>query len=180
MNVEDMTKDERNLLLYFEDCMVNQMGCVQPSRMNDIDFDIAKDWHDDKFISFVRCPFAFIEKDRRDRVGGSYTHLVLLSNDAWKIAHILREARGNRQFSSLVEKRNNGKLLIPAIEKALENLGQIFPATINKQEQLELFKADLMKKSHEPSTKEEIEHREKMIRELGTLTPEDLQKRITI
>jgi hypothetical protein len=124
MKVEDMTKDERNLLLYFEDCMVNQMGCVQPSRMNDTDLDIAKGWHDDKFISFVRCPFAFIKKDNTGRVGGSYTHLVLLSNDAWKIAHILREERGNRQFSNLVEKRNNGKLLIPAIEKAYKNLEQ--------------------------------------------------------
>lgn len=124
MNVEDMTKDERSLLLYFEDCMVNRMGCVQPVHMNEGDFEIAERWHRDKFVSFVRCPYAFIRKDNPNRrAGGDYTHLVLLSDGAWKVAHQLREDRGNRQFSNLIEKRVNGKLLVPAIEKAMDNLG---------------------------------------------------------
>ena len=126
MNCESMTKDERSLLLYFEDCMVNKMCCVQPVHMNEEDFRIAEKWHEDKFVSFVRCPYDFIRKDNPNRrAGGDYTHLVLLSDEAWELAHQLREERGNRQFSNIVERRVNGELLIPAIEKAMDNLGLV-------------------------------------------------------
>lgn len=90
-DINKLTKDEKSLLLYFEDCLVNQSGFVVAAHMNEIDFDIAKKWNDEKFISFQRIPFHQMEKKPM-----SNTHWVRFTEDAWTIAQQLRKERSER------------------------------------------------------------------------------------
>lgn len=95
--LEDMSKDERSLLIYFESRSVDNGGTVDTRRMNDIDMEIAKRWNDEDFISFGRICFEDTEKDR-----GKFSHWCSLSDEAFGLAHSERKARSIR----LWEKRN--------------------------------------------------------------------------
>lgn len=102
-DIDKLTNDEKSLLLYFEDCLVNQRGYVVAARMNNIDFDIAKKWNKEKFISFHRVPFHDINQDKRF----PRTHWVRLTEDAWTIAHQLRKERSERATKDLNLGDNN-------------------------------------------------------------------------
>ena len=97
---EKMIKDERTLLLYFETCLVDKNGKVNHRRMNSIDFDIAKRWSDEKFITFKRIPY----EDIVDRgYHSTNTHQVSFTDEAFTIAHALRKERALRH-TPLLEK----------------------------------------------------------------------------
>ncbi|MEE9158957.1 MAG: hypothetical protein V3U60_11285 [Gammaproteobacteria bacterium] len=88
MNLSDMSRDERSLLLYLETCAVDLCGRVDGCHMNEDDFDIAKGWNESGFVSFGRI----VIKDH-NRQGGNWAEL---SEDAWELAHKERRARQER------------------------------------------------------------------------------------
>jgi hypothetical protein len=57
MNIENMTKDEKSLLLFFETCCVDQSGMVDTRHMNAEDIEIAGLWTDREFVFFERITF---------------------------------------------------------------------------------------------------------------------------
>lgn len=90
MKLNNMSRDQRNLLLYFESCSVDYTGKLQSLRMNSIDFAIAKQWDNDGFIFFGRVLSSDISNDRN--------YWCLLTDGAWTLAHEERKARAHRMF----------------------------------------------------------------------------------
>jgi len=101
-DIDKMTRDEKNLLLYFEACLVDQNGYICGARMNEVDFGIAKRWNEEKFISFGRIPFHDIDQTKSI----PNTNWVRLTEDAWVIAHQLRKERSERMIKKLEEKND--------------------------------------------------------------------------
>jgi len=95
-----MNKDEQNLLMYLETCLVDYRGKVTGARMNSIDFDIAKGWIKDKLIEFQRIPFREINKESPFPV----THTVKFSSKAWEFAQQFRRERAEKSVDTM-EKR---------------------------------------------------------------------------
>lgn len=91
-SLDEMTRDERSLLLYIETCAVDYGGLVNSLRINQVDREILKRWDADGFISFSRITFKSLEL-LQDK---NCTNLVRLSEDAWKLAHEERRARNVR------------------------------------------------------------------------------------
>ena len=96
-SLDTMTRDERNLLLFFETQAVDHGGLVdlkqrrgQVGIMNKEDFDIAKKWNEEGFVKFGRIKFHSIIEA---------THWCELSDEAWGIAHAERKARCTRIMS---------------------------------------------------------------------------------
>jgi len=87
--------------MYLETCIVDHFGKVVGARMNEDDFDIAKRWNDEKFISFERIPFHDIKKNTPYPA----THQVKLSDEAWKLAHQFRRERGERHVETIDAKQ---------------------------------------------------------------------------
>jgi hypothetical protein len=93
MNLSEMTKDERSLLLYLETCAVDYGGKVESKHMNNDDFEIAKRWNESGFVKFGRIKFKSI-------IAGK-DHWCELSDEAWSIAHQERKARYNRIIKAM-------------------------------------------------------------------------------
>lgn len=88
MNLENMNRHERSLLLYFETCAVDFNGRVDLRRLNDADVQIAECWNENGFIGFGRV----CHKDHNSQG----RHWVELTEDAWSLAHQERRARHKR------------------------------------------------------------------------------------
>lgn len=89
--LSEMSKDERSLLLFFETAAVDCGGKVNTAHMNAEDIKIAKDWTNEGFVTFSRIVFKHIN--------GVTSYSVVLSDDAWRIAHEERKERFNRLYS---------------------------------------------------------------------------------
>jgi hypothetical protein len=100
--IEDMSKDERSLLLYFETVATDYGGKIDARRMNDIDFDIAKRWNKEGFVRFGRVAARDIKSYGRTR----FDHWCVLSENAWEQAHRERRARFERLEERLEVHRN--------------------------------------------------------------------------
>jgi hypothetical protein len=103
--LETMTKDERSLLLFFESCAVDKWGKVNIQHMNKEDNKIAEKWNKEKFIEFGRVASEYLID--LDTKYGSGTHWCKLSNEAWKLAHEERQARGIRVWNKRNWKTTN-------------------------------------------------------------------------
>jgi hypothetical protein len=88
MELIDMNKDERSLLLFFETCAVDHVGLVDVRHMNGNDMVLAVHWNEIGFIKFGRVKFYDIKKN--------FTHWCELSDEAWRLAHQERRARYDR------------------------------------------------------------------------------------
>lgn len=99
-DIDKMTKDEKNLLLYFESCLVDHNGYVCGARINEDDIKIAEKWKEEKFISFGRIPFHEIKHNTQF----PNTNWVRFTEDAWVIAHQLRKERSERMIKKLEAK----------------------------------------------------------------------------
>ena len=88
MKLDDMTKDERSLLLFLETCAVDYGGKVDGRRINKEDIDTARKWNTDGFVKFGRIKF--------HDIAFHHTHWCELSDEAWAIAHEERRARYER------------------------------------------------------------------------------------
>ena len=95
--MEEYSKDEKGLLLYLEDCLVNKRGKVTAARMNSIDFDIAKGWKEERLIDFQRIPFREIKRD----TPFPETHSVRFTTKAWELAHKFRRERAEIAVDTL-------------------------------------------------------------------------------
>lgn len=91
MNLSEMTKDERSLLLFLETRAVDHAGKVQTAHMNADDFKIAASWDKTGFIKFGRVAFEDVNKF------GS--HWCSLSEEAWALAASERKARAGRTWT---------------------------------------------------------------------------------
>ncbi len=89
--VEEMSKTERSLLLFFEACLVDHNGKVNTRHINDEDSTIAKQWSKEGLILYGRICF--------DDIKGHETHYVRFSENAWTMAHYERRRRSDRMFS---------------------------------------------------------------------------------
>ncbi len=92
--LDTMTKDERSLLLFFETGATDQRGLIHVRHMNTDDFTIAKEWHEEGFVKFGRMKM----KDM-DRLHTPKSHWIILSDEAWVLAHQERRARAKRMGS---------------------------------------------------------------------------------
>lgn len=103
-NLKNMSKDERSLLLYFESMSVEKGGKIDPQRMNRGDFEICGEWQNKEFINFGRIA--------HEDIIGNMSFWVVLSDEAWKLAHKERIARFNRidskrNWQKTIEKRED-------------------------------------------------------------------------
>lgn len=88
MELSQMNRDERSLLIFFETCLVDYTGRVNAARMNAIDEEIAQRWAKEGFIEYGRIA----SKDHNSQGA----HWVKFSADAWTAAHQERRARYSR------------------------------------------------------------------------------------
>lgn len=97
-----MDKDEKSLLLFFEDMAVNQWGWIDnPLKLNEVDIEIGKKWNESGFCLFKRA-----SKMRGETT--ILTYIVKLSDEAWSIAHELRKARALRHIPEQFESQDKG------------------------------------------------------------------------
>jgi len=98
--IDEMDRDEKSLLLYMESCSVDSNCKLNSQRMNEADFDNAEAWNKSGYVEFGRMSAdSIIAQD-------SYyknDHYVIMSEQAWKDAHLLRRARGARAIERLNE-----------------------------------------------------------------------------
>ena len=92
MNREEMTKDEKSLLLFLETRQVDYGGRVNLQHMNDDDMEIAERWNKEGFVGFGRIV-------RRNH-NSDGTHWCRLSKEAFKIAHEIRIERAERMWQN--------------------------------------------------------------------------------
>lgn len=92
--LEEMSKDERSLLLFLETQAVDYGGTIEACRMNGEDFATAKQWNIEGFIEFGRIYSK--DLDAVGRGGRRATHWVQLSDEAWRYAGTERQNRYNR------------------------------------------------------------------------------------
>jgi len=104
MKLEEMTKDERSLILFLETQAVDHGGIVDVAHMNGDDFEIAERWTGTGFAKVGRIAFEFIPKHpsmgRR-----APTHWVHLSDEAFAMAHEERKARAGRVWGKRLWKK---------------------------------------------------------------------------
>ncbi len=91
-NIDELSKDERSLLLFFETCVVDHGGLVDVRHMNSDDYTIADTWVKTGFVDFGRVQFSDIIQTSKSK----YTHWCKLSENAWILAHQERRARAER------------------------------------------------------------------------------------
>lgn len=90
IRLEDMSREEKSLLLYLETRCVDYGGVVSMQRMNAEDLDIVKRWASADFIAWGRIVASAIQGDK--------THWCYLGVDAWRIAQTLRQERAMRNY----------------------------------------------------------------------------------
>jgi RecB family endonuclease NucS len=95
MNLEEMSKDERSLLLYIETCVVDYAGLIHSLKINEDDRTLLKKWDESGFISWSRITFKSLQllSDKHRST------LVRLSEEAWTLAHQERRNRALRMTS---------------------------------------------------------------------------------
>jgi len=104
--MELTTRDEKNLLLYFETQAVDYGGTLESVRMNADDFALAKRWREAGFVQFGRIAF----NDIKRHSGVARDHWVVLSEEAWALAHAERRARCERVMATLKVERKGLEL----------------------------------------------------------------------
>lgn len=95
--LEEMTKEERSLLLYFEARLVDRAGTVDHRNLNATDMMIAKQWGAARFIEFGRLRLESCKNDA--------THWVRFTDAAWILAQCERRRRAERVLVKAPYKR---------------------------------------------------------------------------
>lgn len=102
---------EKNLLLYLETVCVDNAGKIEPCRMNEADWHIFETWREAGFIQGGRIAFHDIDTSNARVVGGGMpaigvrTHWVVLSDEAWALAHLARRKRAERMLDRATYRR---------------------------------------------------------------------------
>jgi len=104
-----MNRNQQELLVFLETCLVDRGGKVESIRMNKDDFEQIVLWKDCNLIRFGRL-FAREALDQtRSRLN---THWVLFSEEAWSLAHKFRRERAER----LMKKVERNDLDVPTAQ----------------------------------------------------------------
>lgn len=90
--LDEMSKQERSLLLYLETCATDLAGRTDQRRMNDDDRVILERWGQEKFVQHGR-----IIVDDHNNQGATW---VRLSEEAILLAHAERRARMERMWAA--------------------------------------------------------------------------------
>lgn len=89
--LQDLSRDEKSLLLYLETQCVDYGGSFEQIRLNDEDRSILERWQTEGFISYGRiCSQDWPTKTRY--------YWATLSEQAWSLAHEERRARFQRMY----------------------------------------------------------------------------------
>lgn len=91
--LDELTKDERSLLLYLESVSVDNRGCVDTRKMNTADGEILERWAEERFVECGRIAAHSLDKAPPNRCWW-----VTLSQPAWRAAHQERRARAERMW----------------------------------------------------------------------------------
>lgn len=110
--IENITRDQRGLLLYAETCCVDWSGLLEDQRMNKDDMDALKFWHVNGALTFGRVPMRYLKA-----TGRTCSHWVTLTAKGWKIASQLRQQR------SLVTGRVRKEIDEALAEKSVQSAG---------------------------------------------------------
>ena len=103
-NLEEMSRDERSLLTFFECMVIDNWGRIQTSKMNDDDYKIAEKWKEEKFIQFGRMPSKYIlGEGKKQHPAYPYINWVRLSDEAFELAYQERKNRALRNYHNLDE-----------------------------------------------------------------------------
>lgn len=97
----EMTKDEKSLLLYLEQCAVDYGGKLEGIHMNSNDFAIANCWNESGFVRSGRIAFHDIKKSSQHK----FDRWCVLSDAAWTVASTERRARCQRLMDKLKVQR---------------------------------------------------------------------------
>jgi hypothetical protein len=89
--LNDLTKEERSLLLYLETRAVDYGGTVDARHMNQDDFATLDVWKKEKIVDFGRLA--------RECCTPTRQYWVTFSEEAWALAHEERRARYARMNS---------------------------------------------------------------------------------
>lgn len=95
---KELTKDEKNLLMFLEYIAVDQWGWIDDVRkVNAGDLEIMKKWNEEGFVLSKRA-----SRKRSATPAGSegiqLTYIVRLSEAAWELAHQLRKEKALRHI----------------------------------------------------------------------------------
>lgn len=102
------TRHEKSILLYAEDCLVNNIGRLNSIKMNDEDFVNLKKLKEEGLLDFGRLPFHEIE--RLSKIFNKLTlptHWVSFTDEAWALAWAMRKERadkGKEELQKALEK----------------------------------------------------------------------------
>jgi len=104
--IDEFNKNEKSLLLFFEDCLVNKSGRVSSVHMNKEDMIIAEKFVEEGLIDFGRLTFEIIEKFKKMTINYNLgpTHWVRFTDEAWILAHQLRKIKSNKYIESIKQK----------------------------------------------------------------------------
>jgi hypothetical protein len=90
IKAQELTKDQKSLLLFLETRQVDYGGRVNATHMNNEDMKIAEKWNEEGFVLFGRIVI------RNHNSDGA--HWCKLSNEAFEMAHKLRIERADRMW----------------------------------------------------------------------------------
>lgn len=104
ITLENMTRDEKSLMLYLETCAVDNVGRIKDAHLNEEDESILYRWDVAGLIQIGRV----CSKD----VSRVSYRWVMLSSTLWDLAHQERRARAkrlweNRSYQTAHEHREN-------------------------------------------------------------------------
>lgn len=103
MNINEMTKDEKSMLVYIESCNVDGDCLLVGARMNEADIVAMKKFQQEGLLlKSGRIPWKMIN--------GNRTHYAELSEAGWELAHQLRKQRS-------VHKNDYAKSVFEAVEE---------------------------------------------------------------
>jgi hypothetical protein len=95
---DNLSRDERSLLLYAETCAVDHSGLMEGIRMNAADHQALKSLKAGGYLDHGRIPASLLKE------AGTRTHWVTLTQQGWALAHYLRQHHCAVRLSKLRQK----------------------------------------------------------------------------
>lgn len=104
-SVENMSRDEKSLLLYIETRCADYGGKLDDRQMNAVDLSLLKSWGAEGFVEYGRIASIYVGASSPN------TKWCRLSDEAWRLAHECRKARfatseAQRQWETTAEYRD--------------------------------------------------------------------------
>ena len=96
--LDELTRDEKSVLLYAETCLVDGGGLMAGARMNEADIAALKRFREAGVLDFGRIPFHTLNELIQPAV--KLTHWVRFHESAWQLAHALRRQRAANSQST--------------------------------------------------------------------------------